>query len=203
MAAKTPSKRPPLRAAQREFTRQLLLEVAVEVFERDGYANATIDDIVNAANATRATFYQYFTSKRDIATALLEDEVARGERMYAEFTKVVPPTRESVRAWLRRVGEWLDEYRAVVIATSSAAAQDPELYERGIAVQRHFIEEYAKLLPPDNRHPPFVRAALLEAQRETIMRWCILERRDIDERAAMDALAETWCDALGIPPERT
>jgi AcrR family transcriptional regulator len=199
------SARQTLREAQREFTRRLLMEVAAEVFEQDGYANTTIDDIVKAANATRATFYQYFNSKRDIATALLDEMSAKGSAMFDAFASVAPLTRESVRDWLGQVAQFYAEFRTVMDATRNAAAQDPELARRIAATQAAFIEQvFAPRLVPDQRHSARVRAALLEAQRSAIMQWWIIDGWDLDGEKILEALTDSWAEALGIEsPKRT
>ena len=193
------ARRQSLREAQREFTRRLLTEVAVEVFDRKGYTNTTIDDIVTAANATRATFYQYFSSKREIVTALVDEMGEKGEEMFEAFTSVDPPTRQSVREWLARVADFYREFRTVIAATVPAAAQDPELAQRVAEVQTSFIKSLVPRLAPDERHSPLIRATLLEAQRDKIMEWWIIDdRRVLDGEEVLDALADIWSEALGI-----
>jgi AcrR family transcriptional regulator len=191
-------RRPSLREAQREFTRRLLMEVAVEVFERNGYANTTIDDIVTAANATRATFYQYFSSKREIVAALVDEMGAKGAEMFEAFTSVEPPTRQSVRVWLESIADFYREFRTVMGATMPAAAQDSELAQRVVEVQARFISSLAGRLPPDARHSSLVRATLLEAQRDRIMEWWIINGRDVGGDEVLDALTDIWSAALGI-----
>lgn len=52
--------------------RSRLLEAAQQVFAVSGYRGSTVDDIISAANTSRATFYRYFRSKQD-----LFDELSR------------------------------------------------------------------------------------------------------------------------------
>lgn len=175
------------------------MEVAVEVFERNGYANTTIDDIVTAANATRATFYQYFSSKREIVAALVDEMGEKGGEMFDAFTSVEPPTRQSVRDWLERVADFYREFRTVIAATGPAAAQDPEIARRVADVQTSFINSLVPRLAADKRQSPLMRATLLEAQREKIMEWCFIsDERELDGDEVLDALADIWSEALGI-----
>src|ERR1700712_4811652 len=44
-------------------SRQQLLDAAREVFERVGYLDATIDDIITRAGVARGSFYTYFPDK--------------------------------------------------------------------------------------------------------------------------------------------
>jgi AcrR family transcriptional regulator len=199
VAGDTPrSGRPSLRSAQREFTRQLLLDAAVETFEATGYANATIDDIVTRANATRGTFYQYFSSKRDVATALLDLTNEKAAGYFETLETAQPLTRASVRAWLGRVAEFLTEYRTVFKALVDASAEDPELARRVAEIQQRYIALYERNLKPDPRHSSRVRAHLLEAQRDEVMRWWILEGWELDGDAVLEALADIWADAFGV-----
>lgn len=49
-----------------------LLVAARRVFERSGYARATIADITEQAGVSRATFYVYFASKPDVFAVLAQ-----------------------------------------------------------------------------------------------------------------------------------
>ncbi|MBU8541057.1 TetR/AcrR family transcriptional regulator [Falsiroseomonas tokyonensis] len=68
-----PARRKPGRAPMPETARRhLLTEAAAEVFMRDGYAAASMDDVARAAGMSKRTLYQYFPSK----AALFEATVA-------------------------------------------------------------------------------------------------------------------------------
>ena len=71
-------------AARTEATRRKLLEAAEQIFARDGYEAARLEDIAAPAGYTRGAFYANFESKEDIFFALLEQWVGaadcRGER---------------------------------------------------------------------------------------------------------------------------
>jgi AcrR family transcriptional regulator len=53
-------------------TRQLLLDAAAEEFARHGYARANINRISIAAGFAKGTIYNYFASKRELMSALIE-----------------------------------------------------------------------------------------------------------------------------------
>ena len=53
-------------------TRKGLLKAARVVFERDGFINAKISDITLAADVASGSFYTYFSDKRDVFMALVE-----------------------------------------------------------------------------------------------------------------------------------
>ncbi|PIP47585.1 MAG: hypothetical protein COZ70_07010 [Deltaproteobacteria bacterium CG_4_8_14_3_um_filter_51_11] len=51
---------------QKETTRDLIVEAAVEVFGRSGFQKARVSDIVSFAGVAQGTFYLYFPSKEAI-----------------------------------------------------------------------------------------------------------------------------------------
>ncbi|HEX4773592.1 MAG TPA: TetR/AcrR family transcriptional regulator [Bryobacteraceae bacterium] len=69
-----------------EATKRKLIEAAYEVFSRDGFEAARIEDIAALAGFTRGAYYAHFESKSDIFFALLEDKAAVArEKLSAVF----------------------------------------------------------------------------------------------------------------------
>lgn len=56
--------------ARREQRRSTILLAATRVFKDKGYHAASVNDIIDAAQIARGTFYLYFTSKREIFAEL-------------------------------------------------------------------------------------------------------------------------------------
>jgi AcrR family transcriptional regulator len=65
------------REAQKIERRQAMLVAARRLFEKQGYAGTTFDEIAAAAGVGVATVYKYFTSKQGIVTELLEPDLQR------------------------------------------------------------------------------------------------------------------------------
>src|SRR5262245_49547613 len=59
-------------AKARESRRAALLSVARRIFSQKGYHATSIDDLIEAADVARGTFYLYFESKRAIFDELLD-----------------------------------------------------------------------------------------------------------------------------------
>lgn len=76
-----------LRQRQKQERTQRILEVAAEMFKHKGFETTRVEDIVEAANLSPATFYNYFQNKGDIllATIVMEqtDVVVAGEKVLA------------------------------------------------------------------------------------------------------------------------
>lgn len=47
-------------------TKELLYKAASKLFNEKGYENVLVEDITNAANTAKGTFYNYFESKKDV-----------------------------------------------------------------------------------------------------------------------------------------
>lgn len=58
-------------------TRQLLVDVARQLFARKGLENTTMNDIAVASKKGRRTLYTYFSSKDDIYSAVIASELER------------------------------------------------------------------------------------------------------------------------------
>lgn len=102
--------------------RARLLEAAQQVFARSGYAGATVDDVLIAADTSRATFYRYFRSKEDLfdelsracflemraitkKLAAYEGPVAGKEglqQLVADYGNMQERHRGVIRAWLEK-----------------------------------------------------------------------------------------------------
>lgn len=62
-----------LRDAQKQRTRELLIEHGLKLFASKGYQAVKVEDIAAAAGTTRATFYLHFASKAELMRQLIDD----------------------------------------------------------------------------------------------------------------------------------
>ncbi|PSC03072.1 TetR/AcrR family transcriptional regulator [Alsobacter soli] len=68
------------KASRGERRRAEILQAAAEVFVRSGYAGATVDEIANVAQASKATIYSFFGDKAALFAAVI---VERAESVLA------------------------------------------------------------------------------------------------------------------------
>ena len=61
-------------------TKDRILEAALEIFSRDGYAGANLKDIAEAVGVVKSGFYRHYASKEELWNAVLD----KMERYYAE-----------------------------------------------------------------------------------------------------------------------
>lgn len=58
-------------------TRQKLIDIARQLFAKNGVANTTMNDIAVASGKGRRTLYTYFNSKDEVYSAVIESELER------------------------------------------------------------------------------------------------------------------------------
>lgn len=58
-------------------TRQKLIDIARQLFAKNGVANTTMNDIAVASGKGRRTLYTYFNSKEEVCSAVIESELER------------------------------------------------------------------------------------------------------------------------------
>ena len=68
-------------------TRQKLVDVARQLFAKNGLENTTMNDIATQSGKGRRTLYTYFKSKEEIYYAVIEGEL---ERLSDKLDEVVP-----------------------------------------------------------------------------------------------------------------
>ena len=78
-------------------TKQLLVDVARQLFARQGFENTTMNDIAQASGKGRRTLYTYFKSKDEVYTAVINGELMRiSSTFLAVARKQLPPLEKLV-----------------------------------------------------------------------------------------------------------
>ncbi len=73
-------------------TRQKLVDVARQLFAKNGLENTTMNDIALASGKGRRTLYTYFKNKEDVYYAVIESELERlSDRMDEVASKKIRP----------------------------------------------------------------------------------------------------------------
>jgi len=206
-AAKTakadPPAKPTLREAQKQFTRQRLLDAAAASFEEKGYARTTIDDIVTGAGATRATFYLHFGAKGDIVREFMETIWTDVTDVYDGLGAAVSSAdRAALRAWFASTFRYWETLRPFAHVREEAMMLDPELrkqsdstFEIGVRAIVKAVQERYGYDEAEAR----ARATLVLAQLEMVFRRWMLYGWESDEQVIIDIVTEMWMAAFAAP----
>ncbi|GAA4266265.1 ScbR family autoregulator-binding transcription factor [Frondihabitans peucedani] len=97
-----------------QATRAAIVLAAATVFARRGYARTTLDEVAVAAGVTKGALYFHFSSKHDLADAVIEEETRiTSERAQATLAEGRPGLETLVRLTLGFTIEIVDD---VVVA---------------------------------------------------------------------------------------
>lgn len=115
-----------------EATRGALLDAALTVFSRQGYAATRLEDIAQEAGVTRGAVYHHFGGKAELYHALLEERFGRANQVWEETAKQGGTPLQLLRRLLIRSLHYLEEdpdYRALQELIAFKTAMVPELEE--------------------------------------------------------------------------
>ncbi len=113
------------REVLREFRRQQILVAARSVLASEGYAEASIDRIAQAAGIARSTLYVYFQGKEELLDqCLAEDRVALGERVRMAVA-AASGLEGRLAAFLEALFEHVGERRGFFLGVLAARGLDP------------------------------------------------------------------------------
>ncbi len=86
--------------------RERILEVADELFYREGIRAIGVDRIIAESGVAKTTFYRYFPSKDDLIVTYLEE---RNRCFWELFDEAIAPHPNDAKAQLLAVFEWLEK----------------------------------------------------------------------------------------------
>jgi len=130
--------------------REQLLNVALEVFARQGFHGTAMNDVAEAAGVTKPVLYQHFQSKRQLYLALL-DEV--GQRLRQTIEKAGADSggpRAQVEAGFGAYFRWVkDDRDSFLLLFGSGARRDEEFAEAVRGFEVAIADTIAPLIQAD------------------------------------------------------
>ncbi|MGY3567231.1 TetR/AcrR family transcriptional regulator [Sinomonas sp. RB5] len=199
---------PSLREAQKQLTRDRIVERALELFIEKGYAATTIDEIAAAAGTTRVTFYAYYPSRTD----LMKDFMARvntmldrayGPNSTSTAAELVDVVREGklagILAWLESRAALWPVFRPYLDVLDEAAAVDPEVRAMVDSWHEEVISdlvrgmELAGRFQEATRH---IRGTLAFTQLDYVATLWTRRKYEPNREHALEVLADSWYHLL-------
>lgn len=100
-------------------TREMLVDVARQLFAREGVDNTTMNDIAQASRKGRRTLYTYFKNKNEIYLAVVESELNRLYDMLCDIAAKQLPADEKLITFIYTR---LDTIKALVFRNGTLRA---------------------------------------------------------------------------------
>jgi AcrR family transcriptional regulator len=113
-----------------------ILAAATEIFLVRGYGGTTIDEIARVAGLSRASFYSYFPSKRELLLTLGANHASEATEVVESLRSIEAPWRVAdIEDWVRAYFALLETHGSFSFAWTQAAHEDEEIRRAGM--RRH------------------------------------------------------------------
>lgn len=192
---------PSLREIRKLAARRRLLATARAVFEERGYGAATVEDIIEAAGTSRATFYAHFGSKGQLIAEIATGLRSEVDAIWARLDDALAArSRQGVREWMSLAIEWYVQHARLLPAWQEAHGADPFF----ALLAKAFFDElptlvprYLDACPAAEREAAATRVRLLMVQLGAYFTWVDPAATSVEERELLAAeLTEIWFPAL-------
>jgi AcrR family transcriptional regulator len=194
---------PPTPKGQRR--RESLLAAGRTVFERKGYFDTRVADIVSAAHVSHGTFYMYFQSKDDILRTLIDELV---ENLYASSRALVTPGLGPQEYLEERIRQFLAAYKKnakMMRILEQVVTFDEEFRAIRLGIITRFVDgitaaiehmQQRGLSDPD-LSPRYAAHALGGMVGDFAFAMYVL-RQDLDEDTAIATMTKLWGNGVGL-----
>lgn len=196
-----------LRAKRTARTRDELISVSLKMFLRSNFEQVTVEQVAEAVEVSARTVYRYFSTKEQLALAMLSDL----DNRFLDAVKSRPREElpiQTLRFALRSAWEWLeaDEARAHdYLALQGLVDTNPSLraanLHRAFGQQKLLVDAIASHVAfdaADEMYPELVVAAFSAASAVAVERWR-LNAFDITElKNVLDRSVEALLPALRL-----
>jgi TetR/AcrR family transcriptional regulator len=138
-----------------------ILDATRTVFLTKGYAGTTIDEIAKRAEISRASFYTYFPTKRDVLLALGADSASIAEEFVQTFLDQTERlTLEDMRRFVDGYFELLEVHGAFATNWTQAALEDEEIRTAGMRRHLRMCRQFGELVSPPGEGGDLVNRGL-------------------------------------------
>ncbi len=139
------------RSERQEQTRLLILDAALGVFRRSGFAKATMDEIAELAGCTRGTVYLHFGTKEGLLVAVVEHHAPDAIEAFRAQVTAARSSKALMRLLLATErltpdGQITSVLNQAALLSSLRTTQDDDLLARSAALLDQVEGEYAFLL---------------------------------------------------------
>lgn len=186
-----------LRERSKRERRRRLEDVAIDLFERQGFDKTTIEQIATGAGLAPRTFFSYFATKDDL---VLADYSERLERILDELEHrpVDEPAWEALRASFAAVAFDYESEQGRIRRRFTIMATNPSVFARSLQLQAGWEQALTQSLAsrlgsrPHDPTPRLLAATALAVMRASLQHWLTNART-----AKLPELVQRSFDVLG------
>jgi AcrR family transcriptional regulator len=179
-------------------TRERLFRAALATFAEKGFAETTVEDITNAADVGKGTFFNYFPSKDHILLAFGEMQFSKLEAAVAEARSTNEPMPVFLRSLGARMTQEPTKNPAIIRALLQAYLSTTPVREAMVNLQKRVHELHTQMIQLGQERGeirsdlPAAEIALVFRQTifGTLLMWSLYGDASLHERmnAAFDVL---------------
>ena len=191
-------------------TRRRLMKAAAQLYE-NGYANARITDITDAAGLSAGAFYRYFEDRQQLTRELLREMM---DEMYVFIRSPFDETQpiRSVLESTRKYFEFYEAHRALLGVVVELSQTDAEVAKLWDAAKRAFNDRIVRSLERGiaaGQLRDDLNLALAAEMLRSMTEYYAFQRfvlngsglSDVSLEQATNAIAEIWISGMGLDRE--
>lgn len=184
--------------------REVLLTAARTVFEKLGYVDTRVADIVAEAGVAQGTFYTYFDSKEAVFSELAQ-EITTGMLQVLEAERASGTPHARIRFGLHRFVTAFRPNAVFMGLLEQVGTYSAELASMRLRLREAFVDRSARGIAhmqdegfADTAIDPRMTAEILGAMvDQTCFLWLSLGK-DFDEDEVLDTMSSIWARAIGL-----
>jgi AcrR family transcriptional regulator len=176
----------------------LIIDATREVLLTRGYAGTSIDEIARLADVSRASFYTYFPSKREVLLAVGAHSASETSELITRLPEL-GTTRGGMAAFTTLYFELLDRHGSFAFAWTQAAQEDAEIRSAGMRRHLRLCKEFGVALAGTTGKPvddPALLGLTITAMLERSWSYLQLYAERLDREQMIGRAAQTmWSTA--------
>ncbi|MGQ9476662.1 MAG: TetR/AcrR family transcriptional regulator [Actinomycetota bacterium] len=185
----------------RRDKREDIVNAGIRVFSRKGFSRCSVEDILQEAQVARATFYNYFDSKKDLFVELVDGILNNMEDIVKRNLEDMPTDLKELKEHTKRTILDLFEYFSQNLEFASIYIQEvmgmnPEIDARVIDWQRRMAELIGQLIQRGmdqglfRKIDPYIIGNLISGATQHLGLNMFMFNQRLDQEKAADAIAD-------------
>ena len=137
---------PDRRSRRSAELRERLFRAALDLFAKKGFAETTVEDITNAADVGKGTFFNYFPSKDHILLAFAEMQLGRLRQAVDEARQTSEPLPKFLRSLTTRMTAEPSRNPDIIRVLLLAFLSNPEVRQAMMDLQARVLALHAEMV---------------------------------------------------------